>query len=119
MKNSRFLGKIQEKEKHFEIHCPTSYFRESFGGLAQSHNPLVSLTNDQSQNGWVSIGHKSRSTRAFPGIPDLLEVIDNVQTENATLVEFYARRNLISKKKFSKKNISIIRLFPKKFYFIR
>ena len=76
------------------------YFRESFEGLAQSDDPLVSLTNDQSQNSWVSIGHKSRSTRAFPGIPDLVEVVDNIQTENATLVEFYARRNLISKKKF-------------------
>ena len=94
------------------------YFRESFEGLAQSDDPLVSLTNDQSQNSWVSIGHKSRSTRAFPGLPDLVEVVDNIQTENATLVEFYARRNLLSKKKFGNKNISIIHYFTK-FYYIR
>ena len=94
------------------------YFRESFEGLAQSDDPLVSLTSDQSQNSWVSIGHISKSTRAFPGLPDLFEVVGNVQTEDATLVEFYAQRNLLSKKKFGNKYFNYFDNLITKFYYI-
>ena len=77
------------------------FLREHFRGLALSADPLKSTLNDQSDDEWVSVGHKSKAFQGFPGIPTLLED-ENGQNGKATFINLFAKRNLISKMAFGK-----------------
>ena len=72
-------------------------------GLRVSADTDVALMNDGSNEGWMSIGHKKRSsngfTRGFPGPEGSLEEDDSAPNE-VTLVELKVKRHLGSMRNF-------------------
>ena len=72
-------------------------------GLRISADTDITLINDGSDEGWMSIGHKKRLshgfTRGFPGPKGSIELDQNVEGE-VTLVELKAKRHLQTKRKF-------------------
>ena len=77
------------------------FHRESFSGLGLSKHPLIALVNDQSDDEWVSVGHKSKASKGFPGIPSLSGP-NSGQNGEATFLKLFAKRNLVSKPTFGK-----------------
>ena len=83
--------------------------RVEFNGLRVSADTDISLLNDGSNEGFMSIGHKSRSsnefTRGFLGPEGSIEEDDYMPNE-VTLVELKAKRYLGSKRNIGVRDLS-------------